>query len=117
MASGPSSQALVEPTGLPSLCPLEPHTGGVGRPSSRVIFPLDGTQHAAHQTDAGAPEGGGLRQAGEKPCVEPGSRGWGAPGRGAPGREALFPDEGGWGGQGHLFMSRIRDDLQRRVQV
>ena len=28
MASGPSSRALVEPTGLPALCPLEPHTGG-----------------------------------------------------------------------------------------
>lgn len=63
---------------------------GGGRPSFCVIFPLDGTRHAAHQTDAGAPEGRGLRQEGEKLCVELGGGGWGAPGS-----RALSPDEGG----------------------
>lgn len=61
-----------------------------GRPSFRVIFPLDGTHHAAHQTDAGAPEGRGLHQEGEKLCVELGGGDWGAPGS-----RALSPDEGG----------------------
>nr|XP_030694316.1 adenylate kinase 8 isoform X2 [Globicephala melas] len=63
----------------------------------------DVAQHAARQTASGTPEGRGLRQAGEKPCVEP---------AGAPGRGGLLYQMKET--EGRVFMSQSRDDLQRR---
>ncbi|KAJ8792418.1 hypothetical protein J1605_019637 [Eschrichtius robustus] len=66
----------------------------------------DVAQHAARPTGSGTPEGRGLRQAGEKPCVEPA----GAPGRGG----LLYQMKEAEGG---VFMTQSRDDLQRRATL
>lgn len=98
------SLVLSEAAGLPACVPLSP-TRKV-RLSSCVIFPVDVAQHAARQTASGTPEGRGLRQAGEKPCVEP---------AGAPGRGGLLYQMKET--EGRVFMSQSRDDLQRRVRT
>ena len=95
-----------EPAGLPLTHPLWPSVRAEALIPC-VVFPLEGAQLPARQTDSGTCERGGLHQAGKKPR--------GAAG-GLPGRGALLPDEGQGRGVGSGPSTEVTRGLQRRVR-